>query len=103
MRKGYGIEGGIPVVFSLEKPKAKLLPFQGPSGEAENPSDYQVRNLPVIWSDHLYIFRARPKCIGIFYILASEVYISWLYNEGIFLYENVTVNKHILKFHPDIR
>ncbi|XP_038893160.1 tRNA threonylcarbamoyladenosine dehydratase isoform X2 [Benincasa hispida] len=42
LRKGYGIEGGIPVVFSLEKPKAKLLPFQGPSGEAENPSDYQV-------------------------------------------------------------
>ncbi|XP_008438196.2 tRNA threonylcarbamoyladenosine dehydratase isoform X2 [Cucumis melo] len=54
LRKGYGIEGGIPVVFSLEKPKAKLLPFQGPSGEAENPSDYQivpgfrVRIIPVL-------------------------------------------------------
>lgn len=43
LRKDYGIEGGIPVVFSLEKPKAKLLPFKGPSGEEENPSDYQVR------------------------------------------------------------
>lgn len=43
LRKDHGIEGGIPVVFSLEKPKAKLLPFKGPSGEEENPSDYQVR------------------------------------------------------------
>ncbi|KAK9272877.1 hypothetical protein L1049_003256 [Liquidambar formosana] len=42
LRKNYGIEGGIPVVFSLEKPKVKLLPFKGPSGEEENPSDYQV-------------------------------------------------------------
>lgn len=42
LRKDYGIEGGIPVVFSLEKPKAKLLPFRGPSGEDDNPSDYQV-------------------------------------------------------------
>lgn len=45
LRKDYGIEGGIPVVFSIEKPKAKLLPFRGPSGEEENPSDYQVRML----------------------------------------------------------
>lgn len=45
MRRDYGIEGGIPVVFSLEKPKAKLLPFKGPSGEEENPSDYQVHTL----------------------------------------------------------
>lgn len=42
MKREYGIEGGIPVVFSLEKPKAKLLPFKGQSGEEENPSDYQV-------------------------------------------------------------
>ncbi|KAJ6364536.1 hypothetical protein OIU76_029487 [Salix suchowensis] len=42
LRKDHGIEGGIPVVFSLEKPKAKLLPFKGPSGEEENPSNYQV-------------------------------------------------------------
>ncbi|KAF9683851.1 hypothetical protein SADUNF_Sadunf04G0057000 [Salix dunnii] len=42
LRKDHGIEGGIPIVFSLEKPKAKLLPFKGPSGEEENPSDYQV-------------------------------------------------------------
>nr|KYP40036.1 Uncharacterized protein C1A6.10 [Cajanus cajan] len=54
LRKNYGIEGGIPVVFSLEKPKAKLLPFKGPSGEEENPSDYQivpgfrVRIIPVL-------------------------------------------------------
>lgn len=89
MRKGYGIEGGIPVVFSLEKPKAKLLPFQGPSGEAENPSDYQVRNLSVIRNDHLYIFRARPTWIGMRYVLASEVDISWLYNERIFFYKKI--------------
>ncbi|PPD95482.1 hypothetical protein GOBAR_DD07486 [Gossypium barbadense] len=28
-----------------EKPKAQLLPFRGPSGEEDNPSDYQVRML----------------------------------------------------------
>ncbi|KAL3845092.1 hypothetical protein ACJIZ3_002495 [Penstemon smallii] len=54
LRKDHGIEGGIPVVFSLEKPKAKLLPFKGPTGEEENPSDYQivpgfrVRIIPVL-------------------------------------------------------
>ncbi|KAL3527436.1 hypothetical protein ACH5RR_012092 [Cinchona calisaya] len=54
LRKDYGIDGGIPVVFSLEKPKAKLLPFKAPSGEEENPSDYQivpgfrVRIIPVL-------------------------------------------------------
>ncbi|XP_058766779.1 tRNA threonylcarbamoyladenosine dehydratase 2-like isoform X1 [Vicia villosa] len=42
LKKEYGIEGGITVVFSLEKPKVKLLPFKAPSGEEENPSDYQV-------------------------------------------------------------
>ncbi|CAI9758145.1 unnamed protein product [Fraxinus pennsylvanica] len=45
LRRDYGIEGGIPVVFSLEKPKAKLLPFKGPSAEEENPSDYQLSTL----------------------------------------------------------
>ncbi|WJX58625.1 hypothetical protein P8452_44061 [Trifolium repens] len=54
LRKEHGIEGGIPVVFSLEKPKVKLLPFKAPSGEEENPSDYQivpgfrVRIIPVL-------------------------------------------------------
>lgn len=54
LRKEHGIEGGIPVVFSLEKPKAKLLPFMGPNGVEENPSDYQivpgfrVRIIPVL-------------------------------------------------------
>ncbi|KAK6927812.1 THIF-type NAD/FAD binding fold [Dillenia turbinata] len=54
LRKDYGIEGGIPVVFSLEKPKAKLLPFKGPNGVEDNPSDYQlvpgfrVRIIPVL-------------------------------------------------------
>ncbi|CAA0814553.1 NAD(P)-binding Rossmann-fold superfamily protein [Striga hermonthica] len=54
LRKDYAIDGGIPVVFSLEKPKAKLLPFKGPSGKEENPSDYQivpgfrVRIIPVL-------------------------------------------------------
>ncbi|CAN4095128.1 unnamed protein product [Withania somnifera] len=54
LRKDHGIDGGIPVVFSLEKPKAKLLPFKGPNGEEENPSDYQivpgfrVRIIPVL-------------------------------------------------------
>ncbi|XP_051146742.1 tRNA threonylcarbamoyladenosine dehydratase isoform X1 [Andrographis paniculata] len=53
LRKDHGIEGGIPVVFSLEKPKAKLLPFEGTNGE-ENPLDYQivpgfrVRIIPVL-------------------------------------------------------
>ncbi|XP_020517827.1 tRNA threonylcarbamoyladenosine dehydratase isoform X1 [Amborella trichopoda] len=42
LRRDYGIEGGITVVFSLEKPKAKLLPFKGLSGDEENPSDYQI-------------------------------------------------------------
>ena len=45
LRKDYGIEGGIPVVFSLEKPKVKLLPFKGSNGEEDNPADYQVRML----------------------------------------------------------
>ncbi|KAF6144693.1 hypothetical protein GIB67_006185 [Kingdonia uniflora] len=54
LKKDYGIEGGIPIVFSLEKPKIKLLPFKGSSGEEENPSDYQivpgfrVRIIPVL-------------------------------------------------------
>ncbi|XP_021891365.1 tRNA threonylcarbamoyladenosine dehydratase isoform X2 [Carica papaya] len=54
LRKDYGIESGIPIVFSLEKPKARLLPFKGPTGEEENPSDYQivpgfrVRIIPVL-------------------------------------------------------
>ncbi|XP_038974919.1 tRNA threonylcarbamoyladenosine dehydratase 2-like isoform X1 [Phoenix dactylifera] len=54
LRKDYGIEGGIAVVFSLEKPKVKLLPFKGLTGEEENPSDYQivpgfrVRIIPVL-------------------------------------------------------
>ncbi|KAF3331599.1 hypothetical protein FCM35_KLT03005 [Carex littledalei] len=53
LRKDYGIDGGFPVVFSLEKPKAKLLPFQT-SKEEENPLDYQivpgfrVRIIPVL-------------------------------------------------------
>ncbi|CAM8981335.1 unnamed protein product [Rhodiola kirilowii] len=42
LKRGHGIDGGIPVVFSLEKPKLKLLPFQGTGGEDENPADYQV-------------------------------------------------------------
>ncbi|XP_044478351.1 tRNA threonylcarbamoyladenosine dehydratase-like isoform X2 [Mangifera indica] len=56
LKKDYGIEGGIPVVFSLEKPKVKLLPFKGPSGAEENPLDYQmvpgfrVRIIPVLGS-----------------------------------------------------
>lgn len=55
MRRDYGIEGGIPVVFSLEKPKAKLLPFKGPSGEEENPSDYQVRKSLVLDVNYFFI------------------------------------------------
>ncbi|XP_010553886.1 PREDICTED: tRNA threonylcarbamoyladenosine dehydratase [Tarenaya hassleriana] len=54
LKRDYGIEGGIPIMFSLEIPKAKLLPFKGSSGEEENPSDYQivpgfrVRIIPVL-------------------------------------------------------
>ncbi|KMS97423.1 hypothetical protein BVRB_5g127040 [Beta vulgaris subsp. vulgaris] len=56
LKRDHGIEGGIPVVFSLEKPKVKLLPFKGLSGQEENPSDYQVvpgfrvRIIPVLGS-----------------------------------------------------
>ncbi|XP_052477413.1 uncharacterized protein LOC105798462 isoform X3 [Gossypium raimondii] len=53
LRKDHGIEGGIPVVFSLEKPKAKLLPFRGPSGEEYNPSDYQWGNSSNILKQNL--------------------------------------------------
>ncbi|KAG0585823.1 hypothetical protein KC19_2G042300 [Ceratodon purpureus] len=42
LRREHDIHGGIPVVFSLEKPKVKLLPFKGPNGEDAQPSDYQV-------------------------------------------------------------
>ncbi|OMO60637.1 UBA/THIF-type NAD/FAD binding protein [Corchorus olitorius] len=35
LRKDYGIEGGIPVVFSLEKLKVKLHSFKGPSWEED--------------------------------------------------------------------
>lgn len=42
LRREHGILGGIPVVFSLEKPKVKLLPFKGPDGEDADPADYQV-------------------------------------------------------------
>ncbi|KAH9298480.1 hypothetical protein KI387_030162, partial [Taxus chinensis] len=54
LRREYGIDGGINVTFSLEKPKVKLLPFKGPNGEEENPSEYQivpgfrVRIIPVL-------------------------------------------------------
>ncbi|KAI5078153.1 hypothetical protein GOP47_0007977 [Adiantum capillus-veneris] len=42
LRKEHGIESGIPVVFSTEKPKVKLLPFTASNGSDANPSDYQV-------------------------------------------------------------
>jgi tRNA A37 threonylcarbamoyladenosine dehydratase len=42
LRREHGILGGIPVVFSTERPKAKLLPFKGPDGQDANPLDYQV-------------------------------------------------------------
>lgn len=42
LRREHDIHVGIPVVFSLEKPKVKLLPFKGPNGEDAQPSDYQV-------------------------------------------------------------
>ncbi|KAF9604442.1 hypothetical protein IFM89_006724 [Coptis chinensis] len=45
LKKDHGIEGGIPVVFSLKKPKVKLLPFKGSTSDEENPSDYQVNTL----------------------------------------------------------
>ena len=35
------------MVFSLEKPKAKLLPFKGPNGEDADPTDYQVGPPPL--------------------------------------------------------
>ncbi|TYG54511.1 hypothetical protein ES288_D09G196300v1 [Gossypium darwinii] len=53
LRKDHGIEGGIRVVFSLEKPKAQLLPFRGPSVEEDNPSDYQWGNSSNILKQNL--------------------------------------------------
>ncbi|KAK8265133.1 hypothetical protein V6Z12_D12G158000 [Gossypium hirsutum] len=53
LRKDHGIEGGIPIVFSLEKPKAQLLPFRGPSGEEDNPSNYQWGNSSNILKQNL--------------------------------------------------
>lgn len=69
LRKEHGIEGGIPVVFSLEKPKAKLLPFVGPSGEEENPSDYQVKMFA--YSLELSIILVSSKCIKMIRYIAS--------------------------------
>lgn len=42
LRREHDIDGGLPVVFSTERPKVKLLPFKGPTGEEANPADYQV-------------------------------------------------------------
>lgn len=44
LRRLHGIQDGIPVVFSTEKPKAGLLPFEAPGGVEANPADYQVRH-----------------------------------------------------------
>ncbi|EFJ15582.1 hypothetical protein SELMODRAFT_118191, partial [Selaginella moellendorffii] len=55
LRRLHGIESGVPVVFSMERPKAKLLPVNGVDGQEGNPSDYQqivpgfrVRIIPVL-------------------------------------------------------
>ncbi|CAM6109865.1 unnamed protein product [Calypogeia fissa] len=54
LRREHGIHGGIPVVFSTERPKAKLLPFTSPDGGATSPADFQVvpgfrvRTIPVL-------------------------------------------------------
>lgn len=54
LKREHGIESGIPVVFSTEKPKVKLLPFKAPTEENADPSDYQivpgfrVRIIPVL-------------------------------------------------------
>lgn len=54
LRKEHGIADGVEVVFSIERPKVKLLPFEAPNGEEAAPSDYQivpgfrVRVLPVL-------------------------------------------------------
>lgn len=54
LKRDHGIESGIQVVFSTEKPKAKLLPFEGTEESSQNPLDFQivpgfrVRILPVL-------------------------------------------------------
>eukprot|EP00850_Spirogloea_muscicola_P006943 SM000034S12697 [mRNA] locus=s34:219478:222751:- [translate_table: standard] len=54
LRREHGIEEGIAVVFSTERPKAKLLPFETLMGQEANPLDYQivpgfrVRIIPVL-------------------------------------------------------
>eukprot|EP00249_Psilotum_nudum_P003394 c16785_g1_i1 orf=264-1232(+) len=42
LRREHQIATGIPVVFSTEKPRAKLIPFKGPNGEDADPYDYQM-------------------------------------------------------------
>lgn len=42
LRREHGIDSGVPVVFSTEKPKVKLLPFRAPNGDDVDPLDYQV-------------------------------------------------------------
>jgi len=54
LKREHGIDSGISVVFSLEKPKVKLLPFKGQNGEEENPSDYQVSEFVLFLSWELF-------------------------------------------------
>ncbi|RVW49156.1 hypothetical protein CK203_087472 [Vitis vinifera] len=69
LRKDYGIEGGIPVVFSLEKPKVKLLPFKGSNEKRESfrlpvrmiACYFEVHTEPVVNldTDHYHILHQR--------------------------------------------
>lgn len=60
LRREHDIDGGLPVVFSTERPKVKLLPFKGPTGEEANPADYQVRRTLGVWMVYNRSLQAPP-------------------------------------------
>lgn len=82
LRREHDIHGGIPVVFSLEKPKVKLLPFKGPNGEDAQPSDYQVR-LPLLRGVTSWLWWGPGYCckwwFGGFWYLFSPMFVLVLF------------------------
>lgn len=79
LKKDYGIETGIPVVFSLEKPKVKLLPFKGTTGEDEKPSDYQVSVMSAIIVITIAIIFSAVLChnFRFFFELFTNIYFCY--------------------------
>ncbi|GAQ80166.1 NAD(P)-binding Rossmann-fold superfamily protein [Klebsormidium nitens] len=69
LRRLHGIQDGIPVVFSTEKPKAGLLPFEAPGGVEANPADYQV--VPGFRVRTIPVMGALPALFGL--VMAAHV------------------------------